>query len=64
VNLNLTFMGRFNMIDFKINHIVYVTFLTGIFFFPTTSVAATEGDSNQIDFALISDPHVNLRVHT
>jgi hypothetical protein len=52
------------MIDFKINHIVYVTFLTGIFFFPTTSVAATEGDSNQIDFALISDPHVNLRVHT
>ncbi len=37
-----------------------VTFLTGIFFCSTGSFAASAGDTNQVDFALVSDPHVDI----
>ena len=48
------------MINFKMNHIVMVPFLTSALFCSTGSFAASAGDTNQIDFALISDPHVDI----
>jgi hypothetical protein len=37
-----------------------VTFLAVFFCCSTASFAASEGDTNQIDFALLSDPHVDI----
>lgn len=54
------FFGWMIMLKFKMKSNLTAIFLTSIFFCSTEGFAATEGDVNQVDFALISDPHVDI----
>lgn len=48
------------MMNFKINRMFQVTVVTSSLLFSTIGVAASADNPNQVDFALISDPHVDI----